>query len=207
MTLVTDAGLALLVKLQPNLRRLDLGWTVSLTHEGYAHLKQLTKLEELKMHAPKFDDRSASAIAQLPLRRLSMRNTAITDRTMKRLASMKRLEHLDIFGAGKVTDRGVAGLARLRSLRTLNVGGTRGVTDGTLRALRCLRLETLDLTSYGCAKNPASAKFTDEGLASLAAIPSLRRIVISGASLVTEKGVSALRTGTPNREVVRGRSD
>ena len=48
MTTVTDAGLALLVKLQPNLRRLDLGFVVGLTPGGYRHLAKLTKLEELK---------------------------------------------------------------------------------------------------------------------------------------------------------------
>ena len=207
MTVITDAGLALLVKLQPKLRRLDLGWTYSLTHEGFAYLKKLTHLEELKMHAPKLDDRGAAFIAQLPLRTLSMRHTAITDAAIEQIASMKRLEHLDVFGARKVTDKGVARLAELRNLKTLNVGWARGVTDGTLRALAGLQLKALDLSSFGCAKNPASAKFTDEGLAALAAMPSLRRVVISGASLVTEKGVNTLRAGTPKRDVVRGRSD
>jgi hypothetical protein len=207
VTTVSDAGLALLVKLQPNLRRLDLGYVVGLTHTGFRHLAKLTKLEELKMIAPKFDDRAAGAISRLPLRKLTIQQSGITATATKQFATMKRLEHLDLLGSRQLTDNGVAQLAALRSLKTLNVTGAKGVTDSTLRELATLPLISLDLTSFGCAKNPASAKFTDEGLAALAAMPSLRRVVISGASRVTEKGVNGLRTGTPKRDVVRGRRD
>jgi len=206
VTTVTDAGLALLVKLQPNLRRLDLGYVVGLTHRGFRHLAKLTKLEELKMTAPKFDDRAAGAISSLPLRKLTIRQSAITATATKQFATMKRLEHLDLLGSRKLTDNGVAQLAALRSLKTLNVTGAYGVTDSTLRELATLPLISLDLTSFGCAKNPSSAKFTDAGLSALATVTTLRRVVIGGASLVTDKGVAELRAGPAKREVVRGRS-
>ncbi len=206
MTTVTDAGLALLVKLQPNLRRLDLGYVVGLTHKGYAHLAHLKQLDELKLIAPKFDDRAAGLISRLALRKLTVQQSAITDAATKQFATMKHLEHLDLMGSRKLTDNGVAQLAALRSLKTLNVTGARGVTDSTLRELATLPLVSLDLTSFGCAKNPTSAKFTDEGLSALATVTTLRRVVIGGASLVTDKGVAELRAGPTKREVVRGRT-
>ena len=207
MTVVTDAGLALLVKLQPNLRRLVLGETHVLTHTGYAHLKKLTRLRDLRVNAQTLDDRAAKVIATLPLRRLSMRNTRITDAVLPHFTGMQQLEHLDLFGARGLTDTGVAHLAAIDTLKSLNVSGARGVSDRTIRELAKLPLESIDLSSFGCAKNPMSAKYTDEGLRVLAAMPTLRRIVIRGAPLVSTKTVEALRKADPKREVLYRRTD
>jgi len=203
VTIVTDAGLASLVKIQPNLRRIDLGQTRSITHAGIAHLAKLPRLEELVLHSSRFDDAAAAAIARLDLRRLSLHHSVITDAGAAQLASMKRLEHLDLSWSYGVTDAGVAHLAKCLTLKSLNVTGARGVTDETLRKLADLPLESLNLTSYGYRNKHHAAQFTDRGLAAPAAMPTLKRVVLIGAQRISREGVAHLRIATTAREVIR----
>jgi len=207
VTSVTDAGLASLAKVQPKLRRLDLGVVRKITGAGLAHLAKLPKLQDLVLQGPGLDDAAAAAIAKLPLRRLSLRRTAITDAGLEHLAGMRHLEHIDLSDSRGVTDRGVAALAECKTLRSINVRGARGVTDETLQKLSDLPLESIDLTSYGNRQSRMHAMFTDEGLKALAANPTLKRVVLMGAPLITKAGIAHLRIATTTREVIAPRRD
>ena len=208
MTLVTDAGLASLVKLHPKLRRLNLGEARHITDKGFASLARLTQLEDLTVRHARITDQGIAHLSRLRLSKLTLRFSGVTDAAMPVLAKMSTLEHLDLFGARKVTDTGVTQLAALRNLKTLNVGLTQGVTDRTMTELAKLPLMSLDLSSHGCIKSPHSMKVTDEGLQTLASMPTLRRIVLNGCPAVTREGVRALRAAAPQRKVLyRRRGD
>jgi len=204
VTTVTDAGLALLVKSLPKLRSLDLGMPTTLTHAGYAELRKLTRLRDLRMDARLLKAADFESIGKLQVHRLSLRCATITDDSIRHIAAMTRLEHLDLFGSHQLTDKGVAQLAALKSLRSLSVGGTRGITDDTLRKLSDLPLESLDLTSFGSVKK-GGMKITDRGLEALALMPTLKRVVLTRVRLITPEGVAHLRIATTGREVITSR--
>jgi hypothetical protein len=88
---------------------------------------------------------------------------------------------------GQITDARLAQLARLDHVTTLRLNGARMLTDGGLGELaRMPQLQQLELNQY------PGGRFTDEGLAVLRHLPSLRVFSMSWQRNVTDAGVRHL---------------
>lgn len=117
---ITDASLAALAGVAPQVLWLDLGGT-------------------------RISDRGLGAVAQLPnLTRLHLQHTAVGDGGVARLAGLQRLEYLNLYGTD-VTDASMGPLSSLTRLRALYVWETRVTPAGVSRlqaALPRLTIET-----------------------------------------------------------------
>ncbi|WP_165247203.1 leucine-rich repeat domain-containing protein [Paludisphaera soli] len=169
--------------------------------DGSALLRDLRNLESLQLLNPGVQD---SWLVHLPsltnLRHLDLGGTSVTDDGLARLARLVDLEYLVVTGEGRmapgrprievnrVTDAGLAHLAGLHRLKVLKISQAPGVADlarldprTNLTALR-----TLDLRDTG---------LTDEGLASLAGMPSLAVLTLASTS-ITDAGLKHLAGST-----------
>ena len=117
------------------------------------------------------------------VRNLSLGRTSVTDKSLTRLGEFKQLEWLDLSGTN-ATAAGLAPLAELTKLRQLFLEDT-GATDATLRLVGNLKqLEELDLSNL--------TAITDDGLAPLAGLRSLKVLHLTG-SPISDAGLVHLR--------------
>lgn len=167
----SDAELACLDEL-PGLRRLCMrGQRVPVTDSALAHLRSLTKLEELSLPCTGITDEGLSNLRGLVrMRRLSLNSTCVGDAGVAHLSSLRRLEWLYL-SSTRITDAGLRHLATLSQLRSLGVSNTR-VTDAGLRHLAALRrLESLDVSD---------TEVTPEGVQELrTALPGLKDVAFA----------------------------
>ena len=190
----------------------------SYTAEGLEAMAKLRSLEYLSVAGPGVTDAALSHIAQLTnLRALHLFGCPITDEGFAKLSALKSLEKLIMMGgsgpyAPKVTVSGLNhldGLPRLsfmqvydltRDERVLNISGLTGleylmVSCAKGSALRdddlaCLaNLKQLRWFQAGGDRTPQV--LTDAGLAHLAGLTAMERLVIGGAG-VTDGGLSSL---------------
>ena len=91
-------------------------------------------------------------------------------------------------------DRKIGALGRLNALRRLYREGPSQVTDSGLSYLVNFPLEVLDLGD--------SPQITDQGLAELRLIRSLRWLDVTGCPRLTEAGLRALQVALPGCEIV-----
>jgi hypothetical protein len=163
-----------------------------ITDAAAEHLRGLPKLKWAWLMKTRVGDRVAEALAASSprLRDLDLEDTRLTDRGLRRLAHLAKLEQLNLRGTA-VTDRGVAHLHVLKKLRVLLLGGTK-VTGAAFRKYPAnSRLERLDLTE------------TPVGDAALPHVARLRHLahLFLGDSRVTRAGVERLRTELPDTDI------
>jgi hypothetical protein len=138
--------------------------------------------------APLSDELVAAILAVSTLRRLTIRDCAITTAQLAEIGKLLSLESLDLTGSD-VGDEGIRQLGRLRSLRRLRLYDTK-VTDAGLACLVPLgKLKALELTK---------TKITDAGLRHLAPLRSLQDLGLSGTD-VSDNGVGHLNALTSLR--------
>jgi uncharacterized membrane protein len=117
---ITDASLAVLARIAPQVLWLDLG-------------------------ATRISDRGLNDVARLPnLTRLHLQHTQVGDEGVARLTGLSRLEYLNLYGTA-VTDHGLVPLASLTHLRALYLWKTDVTPAGVSRlraALPRLTIET-----------------------------------------------------------------
>jgi hypothetical protein len=113
------------------------------------------------------------------LKRVTLRDTAVTADGLAQLRQCKDLQGLTISG-DKVTGKHLEVIVSLKRLRELEIYGTE-MTDGDLERLTAL--ENLEQLSVG--------KVSDKGVATLAKFKRLRVLVFYGAPL-TEEALSRL---------------
>lgn len=129
---VTDASLAALAGVAPQVLWLDLGST-------------------------RISDRGLGALAQLSnLTRLHLQHTAVGDSGVARLAGLQRLEYLNLYGT-TVTDASMGPLASLKRLRALYVWETRVTPGGVSRLQAALPRLTIE-TGAGAAARTGNAR-------------------------------------------------
>jgi hypothetical protein len=100
---VKDADLAPISRLT-SLRILDISGAKKLTGKCAAVFEPLVNLECLSLFETKIDDRVCDVLAVLPaLRQVVLYDSLVTDRGVRRLAELKRLQFLNVSG-GRVSD-------------------------------------------------------------------------------------------------------
>ena len=184
------------------------------TGTGFTHLKGLKKLESVNFHFTPLNDAGLRAIAEVPISgRLWFAHTKFTD---EGAASLKSQTQLKRCGMGS-TDKGssgeaVAALAKL-PLEDLALLDNQATPVGVAHAAKIATLRKLDISHAPTVGNDSlkllaqmplleelkvgSAQLTDEGLQSLAAAKSLKKLSLSGMKQITPAGVEQLRKARP----------
>lgn len=164
------------------------------TEAGFAHLRGLNNLEDLRVYGP-----SATSDAELiqlkglrRLKRLNIQDAKLTDAGLGHLKGLTSLEDLMING-NLITDAGLAQLRGITSLKGLFIGSNQNeVTDDGLVFLEGLiNLEILDI---------GYSRVTDRGLVHLKKLPKLKEIWIYGTQ-ITDEGLASLE-GMTNLEML-----
>lgn len=124
------------------------------------------------------------------LRRLDLKEIAVTDSGLDQLQGLADLEDLNLSWT-RITDTGLMQLRRFQHLRTLKLASTEIGDAGLLALVSLDRLETLDLSG---------TKVTDAGLQYLGELTSLRHVYL-WRSKVTPEGVKSLKRILPATEL------
>jgi hypothetical protein len=181
---------------------------------GFALLTALRKLENVNFHFTPLNDAGLDAISRVPISdRLWFAHTHFTDAGA---ASLSRLTHLKRCGIGSAdkasSGEAVAALAKL-PLEDLALLDNQATPTGITHAAKIATLRRLDVSHAPTvkddslmlvAKMPAleefrlgSAQVTDEGLHSLAACKSLKKLSLGGLKAITPAGIERLRKARP----------
>lgn len=181
---------------------------------GFVHLKALKKLESVNFHFTPLNDDGLRAIAQVPISgRLWFAHTRFTD---EGAASLKNLTQLKRCGLGSTakgsSGEAVAALTKL-PLEDLALLDNQATAVGMAHATKIATLRRLDVSHAPTVKDesmplvaqlPAleefklgSAQVTDDGLQSLAASKSLKKLALSGMKGITPAGIEKLRKSRP----------
>jgi hypothetical protein len=173
--------------------------------EGLRALTAAERLHTLSLGSLRLDESCFEALAVLPaLRKLSISGPVnLSDTCLAELAKIKTLEELRLGCSGPTfTPVGLKELATLPKLESLEMGalGSRvSVDDVGLKELA--RFKTLKSLSL-----PYCPKITDDGLTELAALKELRFLgltSVEGESRITQAGVDRLLNALPDLHVHR----
>ena len=121
-----------------SLYELDLSST-NLGDPGLVHLKNLRRLEVLRIGGTQIQGPGLVHLARLPLLgHLVLNSSPITDQGLAELGRFSALSNLSLIGSPKITDRGLRGLETARGLQTLSLGGPAITPAGVLRLQKVL---------------------------------------------------------------------
>jgi Leucine-rich repeat (LRR) protein len=167
-TKVTDKGIGIMENFMPQLQRLDLTGNEGITDKGI------------------------ESLVKLPLERLYVSRTKVTDASMESVRKLRKLEEL-YCGNNAVTDQGVANLKGMPYLKVLALADSQLTDKGlaTLGSLKKLEFLVLDRT-----------KVTDAGMAYLKGLTGLQRLRLAGTS-VTAEGEATLMKAIPGLSIER----
>jgi len=208
-TTIDDAGMEALATVR-TIRRLNLTNSSDITPAGFIPLGSLGELTDLDLSGTRVNDQLAPVLAQLPLIRLHLTRTAVTDQGLVYLARVKTLEDLElsfcsqVSGAGfrvfkgahlkrlgvSQTRFGVEGLAAIRGMKSLEylnlyaagiVEHTRGLVFGSLTGLKTLIMGNNQITDLGMSRWFKGCK-------------SLEELKISGHKTVSDQAMQGLIT-------------
>lgn len=182
--------------------------------DGLGHLAMLSKLELLELSGPIEDPGMKGLGALVGLRTLRLSHPEIDDRIAPQLATLTRLQWLDL-GGTQISDEGLEALGELGELRTLHLDHTR-VTNrglqhvGKLSGLEELSLQATDVVDEGVAHLRGLQRLqtlrldrtlvTDTAIDTLVELRGLRRLNLAH-TVVTAEGVARLRA-LPELEVL-----
>ena len=188
-----DAAVARLAKLPVELLYLD---GSSLTDDGWAAFKQMTKLKKVSLsHNLSWKGTGAAALANHPsLTSLAIGGSSFGDPGVAPIATIKQLQSLTFFHMG-VTDVGLAALANHPAIESLKLSpqGTPRLTDeslktvATLKALKQLAISDTVLTYDG-------------GLKLLKSLPNLQTLTLENIGL-SDADLARLKADLPKVDV------
>ena len=120
-TLLTDGGLAVMMKSFPNLTGLSLGG--GFTAAGLGSLDQLEKLRELVLSGPELQDAVVTALPALRrLETLELRSPRLTNTVLEAVSRQQKLTRLSLDGTA-INDLAVDVLGRMKGLKELYLRG------------------------------------------------------------------------------------
>ena len=213
LTPVNDAGLQHLGGLT-ELRILGLAST-QCTGTGFAHLHALRRLENVNFHFTPLNDAGLAAIALVPISdRLWFAHSKFTDAGAASLAKQTRLKRCGMGSNDKASSgEAVAALVNL-PLEDLTLLDNQATAAGVAHATKIVTLRKLDVSHAPTVGNdslklvaqmPAleefklgSAQVDDEGLQSLAAAKSLKKLSLTGLKKITAAGIDRLKQSRPD---------
>lgn len=182
---VTDAGVAHLAKLT-KLRKLGL-YSKALTAASFAHIADMTELEEFNTSPYEFDDARLKHMAKFTkLKKVTVGGAGLTDAGMAALKGMTELRELRVEG-DKVTATGVSHLAGLTKLQKLTVLRGPGFNGEALAALAGMT----ELRELELIYTPAIDK---AGGAHVGKLKSLKRLRFGSATADGLAGIAGLTT-------------
>ena len=223
---VTDKGLKHLAAF-PQLRQLDLGTSSEVTSDGIKGLSELpmlidlsytpenkdcvqalshlTNLQRLTLLQARVTDSDLPSLSRLPLRKLCLSYTSVSDDGLKHLVPLSKLDALHLEKTS-VSDAGLKQLATMESLRNLNLSKTKITKSGLKELTRLKKLQVLYLACLGIGdaevellsafggleklslhNNPV----TDAGMKSVGRLKELRRLSLVSTK-VTDEGLQSL---------------
>lgn len=184
-------------------------------NELLAHIGVLTQVADLDLSNADIDDQGLEQIAHLPLRRLWLQDTAITDASAETLSQMQQLRFLQL-NATELTDEFLARLKALPNLTILGLRGAKVTSAGMQHLARHPRLETLDV--YWTAVDDdgvrvlvdcpslgdlglSSTQVTDDVFQYLDQMPKLFTVDLNGLRTITTEAVRTFEKLHPKCEV------
>ena len=180
--------------------------------EGLAMIaEKFPALESLELSYCGITDADLSPLGKLKsLRTLAMNdNYDLTGNSFEFVADLKNLRQLNLSQCAKLTDKALAGISKSTTLESLNLGYCGSLTAacapslGAMTSLKELNLENVGLAN-AAMRNLAKLKgltsldialsmVTDEGLATIATLPKLKRLGLRACrNHVTMQGIKAL---------------
>lgn len=156
---------------------------VRIRPEEFANLTSLNELVDLDLTATPTNDAGVGQLVGLPLRRLVLFNTQVTDAGLAEIAKIKTLEHLDVAGT-MVTGAGFKVL-RGMELKHLNASGTNFGRDGLTNIKGIKSLEELLLFQ---------ARIIEHQKAKFSVFPNLRVLNLE-KNTFTNQGFAVLFKG------------
>lgn len=192
---MTDQGLKRLANLT-ELEVLMMHGSDNLTDEGYRHVASLTNLRALGLGMSSVEDSSLVQISELTnLIFLDVTGAPITDTGVQHLSKLQRLESLALVST-QISDKSMVVVAELPRLMSLDIRGC-NITDAGLAQLA--NTDTLvELVAHPTENG--GGLITDEGLAHLQKISTLKRVQLAG-NPVTPFGVAKLQAALPGCEI------
>ncbi len=168
------------------IRQLQLSDNIDLTDKGLIHLKNLHDLTLLKIAGTK-----AKKLDYLKgmnnLRVLDLSATMIDNKSLEALKGLKELDRLFL---KETTISDLSVLKNFLQLTELNLEFSRNITDDSLNQILTLpHLQNLNLSS---------TSVSDAGLKKLAALKSLKHVIINNCPDVTLDGINKIEKSMPN---------
>jgi hypothetical protein len=140
---ISDAGLRELGHLE-SLEKLQLTGHLDITDPGLMPLAALANLQTLVLDHASITGSGLAALAQTPLKELSLSDSAIDDRGAPAIAKLRSLVALDLSGT-RISDRGLVELVRdLPQLARLSLARTQITGEGFRALLGRKKLQELD---------------------------------------------------------------
>jgi len=167
----------------PHLQSVQLDNT-KVTSAGVAALKACPELQSLSLQGTAVTDEALIALADSPLRKLSVQDTGVTDAGVSALGRSTTLEELNI--GGTRTSFQAFKTFKNPPLRFLNAGSTAFGVDGLVLIRNFKNLEELHLFQAGVIEQPKANVFRS--------LPKLRVLVLNN-NLISDQGVDILLKG------------
>ncbi|HEX4129012.1 MAG TPA: hypothetical protein VHZ24_03140 [Pirellulales bacterium] len=191
---ITDAGLSNVATMK-SLRELTVEGA-AITDQGLAALAPLSNLRYLNIgFCRRVTDEGLKKLASLPIRRIRLRGTGITEHSMETIVQQwPELLTLNL-PSNLLTESAAKRLTGLRSLRQLDLGGDLRLRDDQLANVAQLsQLQRLNLYQ--------SSLITAAGLEHLANMTKLAYLDLSGTR-VTAAGIAKLQAALPQCQIER----
>lgn len=218
-----NSGLAALTPM--NIERINLSGIQTMSVEGYAHLARIPSLKALSlgnldvMPNQLAELAKSSHLEQLTITRVvtehlialkplqslrivrlytNMNDTRhyFSEPGFAALAELKNLETLYIEACGPTSDASLQSLVSLSKLKVLSIMNREEVTDAQMACFAQMSaLEELGIRG---------SQITDEGLAKLSGLKSLKKVCLFPDSKVTPSGIARLQKTIPGLVVTNG---
>lgn len=183
---VDDQSMQCLAKIT-TIRKLNLSDT-KCSGKAIATLQPLQDLIELDLGGTRTTDEDIKSLAALPIERLSLSATLVTNDGMKTLSELKRLYRLDVSRMA-INREGIESLLAVKGLTELLLKSSNLHDEDIPSILRHSKWIRLNLD-----ENP----ITDKGVLQLAKLKNLQQLSIPQCSKVSDQAVAKFRQLRPN---------